>query len=296
MGLRQSVTWFARSLGVMSAEPIATERWWDASTAALVTGANKGIGYHIARLLGSQGLTVLVACRNAELGEKAVAALRDEAPDGTYHLLSLDITDRASVDAAAVAVRERVPQGLTILINNAGFAFKGDAFGADEARQTLDVNFVGTRNVTEAMLPLLTPTNARIVNVCSMAARLKQLSPELQARFTGAASADDIAALADEFVAAIRAGDYKEKGWSGSMYGVSKCAETAYTMLLARELESKKVMVNAVCPGWCSTDMSSNRGPKSAAQGADTPAWLALRAPGDYVSGKFYQERTLFQW
>eukprot|EP01025_Chloroclados_australasicus_P021997 TRINITY_DN22894_c0_g3_i1.p4 TRINITY_DN22894_c0_g3~~TRINITY_DN22894_c0_g3_i1.p4 ORF type:complete len:116 (-),score=6.83 TRINITY_DN22894_c0_g3_i1:102-449(-) len=78
------------------------------------------------------------------------------------------------------------------------------------------------------------------------------------------------------------------------MYGVSKCAETSYTLWLARVLKDKGISVNAVCPGWCQTEMSSNSGPKTAADGADTPVWLALQHPSP--TGQFFQERLPFEW
>lgn len=74
-------------------------------------------------------------------------------------------------------------------------------------------------------------------------------------------------------------------------YGVSKLCCSSYSRVLAKQLEPQGVMVNACCPGWCQTDMSSMSGNKSAAQGADTPVWLALRAPNDFATGGFYQER-----
>lgn len=75
------------------------------------------------------------------------------------------------------------------------------------------------------------------------------------------------------------------------MYGVSKTCEAAYTRILAKELASKGVMVNACCPGACATELSSFRGFKSAAEGADTPVWLALMPKDEFVTGGFFTER-----
>jgi carbonyl reductase 1 len=82
------------------------------------------------------------------------------------------------------------------------------------------------------------------------------------------------------------------------MYGMSKLALSMYTRALstAPELQEKRIMVNACCPGWCSTDMSSNSGPKSALQGADTPVWLALRSPKEFVTGSMFTDRQQVPW
>lgn len=79
-------------------------------------------------------------------------------------------------------------------------------------------------------------------------------------------------------------------GWPKSMYGVSKLCETAYTRVLAEQLKAAGVMVNACCPGYVDTDMTSHKGVKTLEQGADTPVWLALMPPGG-PTGKLFAER-----
>lgn len=95
----------------------------------------------------------------------------------------------------------------------------------------------------------------------------------------------------DSFLEAIKQGRHQQEGWPSSMYGMSKAVEAAYTRVLAEELQEKGVMVNACCPGWCATDMTSWGGTKSAAEGADTPVWLALLPPSQFVTGGFFRER-----
>lgn len=184
-------------------------------------------------------------------------------------------------------------------------SLQGDTWGADEARQTLAVNFYGTARVTEALLPHLRAAaaadpagGARVVNVCSQAGRLSQVSPALQARFQDAsATKESIAELADSFVAAVADGSYADKGWPRSMYGISKLAEIALTYAHSRMLLPEGIAVNAVCPGYCATDMSSFKGPRTPAQGAETPAWLALREgkPSD-LTGGFWYDGHLIAW
>lgn len=275
-------------------------KWWSPQDVAVVTGANKGIGFEVARLLAEAGMHVILAARNPELGTAALSKLKSLPSVANPSLIEferLDIAGKASVEAFASAVKQRYPQGLTALINNAGFAYKGSVFGPDEAEVTLNTNFRGTADVCEALAPLLIPNRGRVINVSSGSGALSNIpgagirsqlgDPSDRAQFEG---------LAAKFVSDIRAGRHREQGWSSSMYGISKALETAYTRVLARQLADKGIMVNAVCPGWCATDMSSWGGPRSAAQGADTPVWLATLPPpgvagGELVTGGFWRDR-----
>ena len=140
---------------------------WDSGTVALVTGSNKGIGYQVARLFAEQGLSVVITARNPDLGNAAVAQLKQAVPEATARFYQLDITDANSVSACAAQVEKDFGK-LDILVNNAGFSYKGNTFGADEAASTLACNLTGTRQVSEAMLPLIKAAGGgRIVNVCS---------------------------------------------------------------------------------------------------------------------------------
>ena len=164
----------------------------------LVTGATKGIGYHITRLIARHHCTTLqkavlfLGCRNAELGNAAVAALRHEfVVAGTekngrgiveFQFVHLDLTQVETIAAAKAQVEGSCGGGgLHVLVNNAGMAFKGDAFSVRVAEETIGTNFRGTALVTEHFLPLLLETAAasngmtpaRVINVCSMAGLLK---------------------------------------------------------------------------------------------------------------------------
>lgn len=184
----------------MAGEPIAAERWcvpspvynhatryigctasrgwpihprgsasfcrWDGNIVAVVTGANKGLGYEAARILGREGLHVVVTARNPVLGEAAVVKLSELEPAGTFTFQQLDITDPPSVSACADFLRSKFGK-VDILLNNAGIAYKGNAFGAAEAQETIDCNLKGTRAMSEAVLPLMKSGGA-IVNVCSL--------------------------------------------------------------------------------------------------------------------------------
>ncbi|CAI7847156.1 unnamed protein product [Closterium sp. NIES-54] len=263
---------------------------------ALVTGANKGIGFYIARGLAGEGLTTVLTARDPGLGQEAAKKLQEEGLQGVeFH--QLDISDQSSIDSFARWLKD-THGGLDVLVNNAGMAYKGNTFGAEEAKNTIDTNYRGTRAVCEALLPLLRPSKAgaRIVNVGSSAGKLRIVSSALKARFTSPTlTATNLDALAEEFITGISEGTYKGAGWPESMYGVSKLLENAYTRVLARQVEGRqegeKVFANACCPGWCATDMSSWRGRKTAEEGADTPVFLSLAPPEKVGTGQFYADR-----
>jgi len=197
--------------------------------------------------------------------------------------------------------------GIKALVLNAGLAFKGDTFGAEEARATLAVNLTGTAAMARALLPLVQKsssvddTGSTIVFMASRAGKLSQVAPALQARFSDpTATLESIEALCGEFVAAIEAGEVQSRGWPQSMYGVSKLAELAYARVLERELDtlnSNNIAVNSCCPGWCSTPMSSFKGPRTPAQGAETPVWLCTRkGQGHSRTGGFWAEMREISW
>jgi len=123
---------------------------------ALITGANKGIGYELARQLGEEGVTVLVAARNKKLGEAATAKLKAGGADA--HFIELDVTKPETIAKAAQTVRTQYGR-LDILVNNAAVVDKDDgppsAADPEAVRRVLDVNFFGVLAVTQAMLPLV---------------------------------------------------------------------------------------------------------------------------------------------
>lgn len=126
---------------------------------ALVTGANKGIGFEIACILAcTPGFSCIGTTRDAEAGRAAAAKIADLG--GAVEFMQLDITSGESVEAVRKELESR--GGLDVLVNNAGFAFKGDTFGADEAQQTQDVNYSGTKRICDALVPLL-KENGRVV-------------------------------------------------------------------------------------------------------------------------------------
>ena len=226
----------------------------------LVTGANKGIGYEVARQLAARGFHVFLGARNAELGHKATQEL--ESAGGRVTFIQLDVADRQSVQAAAREVAGVVDR-LDVLVNNAGIVSDGDAglleTDLDLIRKTLETNTLGPLSVTQALVPLLKKSDApRIINVSSGAGQL----------------------------------DGGADGWAPA-YCISKTALNGVTSQLATQLPG--IPVNSVCPGWVRTDMGGANATRSVAEGADTIVWLAEEAPHD-LTGKFLKDRREIPW
>jgi len=257
----------------------------------VVTGANKGIGYHTAeQLVKAGGLRVIAACRDPDRGQQAARHLGAE-------FVQLDISDEGSIGAFVQYIASKYGR-LDVLVNNAAIAFKG----ADptpfqgQTLPTLRTNFWGTVALTDQLLPLLRRGRSpRVVNVASMAGRLGQVSGSLQRRFSSPAlTRDELFALVRKFQDDVAAGRHRQEGWGNSNYGLSKLALIAYTLLVARE-EGNAMRANACCPGYCDTDMSSHRGPRSPAEGARNATMLALLRD-DGPTGAFVRDMQISEW
>ncbi len=236
---------------------------------ALVTGANKGIGFEIARRLGKEQLTVFLGARDAARGEAAASTLRGEGIDARF--VELDLEDPATIAAAAAAITALTPH-LDALVNNAGIADPADGPPATVSpatvRRLLDVNFLGTLMVTQAMLPLLrVAPAARIVNLSSGLGSLTWNSDP-----------------AWSFAPAKLLG-----------YNTSKAAVNMLTIQLAYELRDTLIKVNSANPGFTATDMNAHRGTQTLEEGAAEPVRLAL-LPADGPTGGFFETTGSNPW
>ncbi|MEV7687693.1 SDR family oxidoreductase [Streptomyces bungoensis] len=237
-------------------------------TIALVTGANKGIGYEIAAGLGALGWTVGVGARNEERRESAVAKLRAGGVDA--FAVPLDVTDDASVRDAAALIEDRAGR-LDVLVNNAGVTGSAPQMptGVDVAtvRAAVETNVIGVIRVTNAMLPLLRRSaSPRIVNVSSSVGSLTlQTTP-------GA-----------------------ETGPISVAYAPSKTFLNAVTVQYAKELRDTNILINAACPGYCATDLNGFRGTRTPQQGATTAIRLAT-LPDDGPTGSFFDDAGEVPW
>ncbi|MFI5837355.1 SDR family oxidoreductase [Micromonospora sp. NPDC051300] len=237
---------------------------------ALVTGANKGIGYEIAAGLGALGWQVGVGARDEQRREAAVAKLRADGVDAFG--VPLDVTDDASVTAAAGLLRERAG-GLDVLVNNAAVTggTPQQPGGADVAtvRAAVEVNVIGVVRVLEAMLPLLRRSaSPRIVNMSSGVGSLTRQSASAGERQTGPLSV---------------------------AYAPSKSMLNAVTIQYARALADTNILVNAACPGYTATDLNGFSGVRTPQQGAAIAIRLAT-LPDDGPTGGFFEDAGVVPW
>ena len=230
---------------------------------ALITGANKGIGFAIARQLGEQGITILMGARNKERGEAAARHLREHGIE--THALQLDVTRQATIDAAAAWIEQTYGK-LDILVNNAGINVElsereedlptlPSQVALEDLRKTFETNVFGVFAVTRAMLPLLRRAQAGRSDPTAQVAKVPP------------------------FLA----------------YDASKAAVNSMTVSLAYELRDTSIKVNAVGPGYVSTDGNYHRGYLTPEQGARPPVTFATLA-ADGPSGGFFTQEGAIPW
>jgi NAD(P)-dependent dehydrogenase (short-subunit alcohol dehydrogenase family) len=225
---------------------------------ALVTGANRGIGFEVARRLAETGLSVLLGARDPDRGALAAAGLARAGQ--RVRAVELDVADAASVRALVERLRA---EGVVVdvLVNNAGVYPTHSLFAVPEAvfEETLQVTLMGAYRLCRALVPGMVERGwGRVVNVSSGAGSLTDNVP------------------------------------SPPAYGIAKAALNALTIAVAAEVPDS-VKVNAVCPGWVRTDMGGPGAPLSPAQGADTVVWAALLPPSG-PSGGFFRDRRPIPW
>ncbi|KAL8640007.1 MAG: hypothetical protein Q9228_003030 [Teloschistes exilis] len=301
---------------------------------AAITGANKGIGLAIVRNLALQypssafnngPLLIYLTARDQRRGEAAVKAIQNDtqlkkakalASDGglasiKYH--SLDISQPKSITDFATFLRQEHPEGIDIVVNNAGIAMDGFStktlhllltspdlpiyIDNDVVQQTLQCNYHGTLTATRSFLPLVRP-GGRLVNVASIVGNLNsKYSSSIRSAFASSKTVDDVTNLMENFTAAVKEGKEKEQGWPSAAYAVSKTGAIGMTRAIALEhgQEGGQVLVNSCCPGYVITDMTKGRGSLTPNQGAQTPVFLAL---GDIrgKSGEFWEDQEVSQW
>jgi carbonyl reductase 1 len=262
----------------------------------VVTGANKGIGYGIVETLAStvNNAIIYLTARDESRGKSAVQKLEQSLGNkkkSEIRFHQLDIEDEASAKRFAEYLKKTHGE-IDVLINNAGFAFKQAATESaeEQANVTIGINYYGTKKVSTQLVPLI-KKGGRVVNVCSQAGIMKDIYDDKHIqKLKNASSEKEIDEFVEEYKQAAKDDTRKEHGFPCSAYRVSKAAEIAYTLLLHRQ--HKDLTINACCPGYVNTDMSSGKGPLTIEQGADTPVYLATdsNAPnGDFV----YQRKSI---
>ena len=236
---------------------------------ALVTGANRGIGFEIARKLASKEIIVLLGVRDEEKGLQARDKLTSLALD--THAILLDVANPMSIQAAVGRIKDEFKR-LDILVNNAGISIDSQT-GITELNttifeNTLETNVFGLLLLSQACIPMMKANNyGRIVNLSSTLGSLTEI------------------ANPDSPYAEIRSPAYR----------LSKTVVNGITVMLAAELRGSNILVNSACPGWVRTELGGSQAPLSPEQGADTPVWLATLPKGGPTGG-FFRERQPVSW
>lgn len=226
----------------------------------LITGANRGLGFEIARQAGEKDFHVFISGRDEEKLREALSRLKGD--NISAEILVMDVSRDESIRKAAEELSAREVR-LDVLVNNAGILLKADESLLDDDfelfNKTIITNSYGPLRVVREFLPLII-TPGRIINISS----------------GGGSMSDPV------------------EGWSPA-YCTSKTLLNAITRHLAYELKSLDISVNAVCPGWVKTDMGGRSAPRPVEKGAQTPVWLASDAP-QQLTGKFFRDKKEIPW
>ena len=242
----------------------------DAAKVAFITGGNRGLGLETARLLGKQGITVILGSRELKKGEEAAAKLRGEGAK-SVEAVRFDVNNAADHKEIYDYIAKKYGK-LDILVNNAGVMDEGvksdpskpfnSVISVSQAnlRKTFETNFFQLIDLTTTLLPLIRKSPAgRIVNLSSVLGSL-------------ALHADPKSPI------------YDKKNFA---YDASKTALNAYTVHLAQALRDTPIKVNSAHPGWVKTEMGGENAPMELSEGGKTSAQLATWARMGRVAGSF---------
>jgi NAD(P)-dependent dehydrogenase (short-subunit alcohol dehydrogenase family) len=228
---------------------------------AIVTGANRGIGFETCRQLSQLEFLTILTSRDENKGKAAVESLSQEGGDLIYH--QLDVADFDSITKLVSYVKEEFKR-CDVLVNNAGvFLDRGNSIldvPMEVLQETLEINFLGALKMCRVFVPLMRKNNyGRIVNVSSAM------------------------------------GSIASMGGYSAAYKLSKLVMNGLTRILADEIKDTNIKVNTMAPGWVRSDMGGPSAPRSLAQGADTIIWLAT-LQDDGPTGGFFEDRKSIPW
>jgi NAD(P)-dependent dehydrogenase (short-subunit alcohol dehydrogenase family) len=236
---------------------------------ALVTGANRGIGFEVARQLALKKMTVLMGARRDDRGTAARNKLTEQGLD--VHFIRIDVTDPTTIQSAVGRIRDEFSR-LDVLINNAGILLDSETSILELSvalfQNTLETNTLGPFLLSQACVPLMKANQyGRIVNVSSTLGSLTDI------------------ANPDSSYSQVQSPAYR----------LSKTLLNGITVLLAKELQETNILVNSACPGWVRTEMGGDQAPLLPEKGAATPVWLAT-LPDDGPTGGFFREKQPIPW
>jgi NAD(P)-dependent dehydrogenase (short-subunit alcohol dehydrogenase family) len=222
---------------------------------AVVSGSNRGIGKEIVKQLHAQGFKVIATARKlSDIKEFAKELGSEIIP------VEVDVSSDKSCDLFSLFLKENYKK-IDVLINNAGIMGEStiSAFNMLQIEKVMNTNVYGAIRLTKAVFPFLkNSTDGRIINISSGMGELNSLHG------------------------------------SSAAYRLSKLALNGFTIMLADDLKDSNIKVNAVCPGWCQTEMGGSGATRTAAKGAETAVWLATekRIP----TGKFLRDNKVIEW
>ncbi|KAJ8491972.1 hypothetical protein OPV22_013693 [Ensete ventricosum] len=270
-------------------------RWWSKETVAVVTGANKGIGFALVRRLAELGLTVVLTSRDVGKGKAAVESLDGQGLRVAF--CHLDVAEPSSIVTFAAWLKRRFG-GLDILINNAAVSFNEiDTNSVEHAETVIRTNFYGPKMLIESLLPLFrrsTATTSRILNISSQLGLLNKVrNPALKELLQDEEilTVATVERMVSQFLHHVKMGTWREEGWPTvwTDYSVSKLALNAYSRLLAKQQEGRGLSVNCFCPGFTRTSMTRGRGSRSPEEAAEVGVKLALLPPHQLPTGNFFK-------
>jgi NAD(P)-dependent dehydrogenase (short-subunit alcohol dehydrogenase family) len=228
---------------------------------ALVTGGNRGIGYELVKQLALKGFKVILASRDSKIGYEATQKLKELDLD--VSCVEMDVTNQESIHQAAVAINEKYGR-LDVLINNAGVYLDENKklLNMDPSilEKTMATNFYGVYHVIHSFIPLMEKQRyGRIINISSEYGAMSEMS-------------------------------YQGVG----AYKLSKLALNGLTQLVAAEIKGD-IKINAVDPGWVSSDMGGPSAPRTPKQAAESILWLATIGP-EGPNGGFFRNGKPIDW
>ncbi len=234
---------------------------------ALITGANRGLGFETSKQLGLKGFKVYISGRNLEKIKMAADRLKSLGID--VEAIKLDVTKTQDIRSFIDLLKTR-KEHLDVLVNNAGVFLESDGpqdtTGASILKvdpviilKTIEANTMGPLKLIQSLVPLMIEKGGgRVINISSGMGQLKNM--------TGF--------------------------WPG--YRMSKTALNTLTKILDAEVCKDKIYVNSVCPGWVRTDMGGENAERSVEEGVKTTIWLATC--DDPPHGKFFRDKQEIEW
>ncbi|XP_047334709.1 (+)-neomenthol dehydrogenase-like isoform X2 [Impatiens glandulifera] len=293
---------------------------------AVVTGANRGIGFETVRQLSKLGVTVVLTARDNEKGSEAASSLHELGfHNVVFH--QLDVLDQQSVDSLVNFIKDNFGR-LDILVNNAGASgvhvdedglralnldpsswLSGKATDLVQdvikttyasAEQCLNTNYYGCKRVAKSLLPLLelSISGGRIVNVSSLRSELRRVTNEHIRKELGDVenlSEEKIDRIVESFLGDVKDGALESNGWNKMLpaYSVSKVTLNAYTRVLAKKYPQMKI--NCVHPGYVNTDLNWHTGTMTVEEGSQGPVKLAL-LPEDGPTGCYFDRTEMAEF